>query len=357
MSSNWKKDLDESLRIVKNGFLTGDTHTEFRFSSEQDDPNAEVKNALKKKRLYAFAFVFLLVSGRIIGVVEEGIWRLLRIPVHGTTSMLIRYITAFLCTGVMIYAIKKWRSQGRDAKAVYDEKIMAKAVQEMMPGAVLEPDGCMDGTELYMRGVVPYFDNSRGSYLIRYEKNGKACAFSNLMLTRREKDHNDRYCDKAVFVGQAYMLHYKSNMQGTVRIMTTTQWMGKERLDGFKKQDMDREEKIETENEVFNGQFDVYATDAHTAFYVVTPIVMERLLAMKAKYGSFGVAVSGGEIVIALCSGYCLFEPPESYQEIENISVENSKDEIQQMLLFAQLLEDTVNGRTDSDSTLTNGRR
>ena len=261
MSSNWKKDLDESLRIVKNGFLTGDTHTEFRFSSEQDDPNAEVKNALKKKRLYAFAFVFLLVSGRIIGVVEEGIWRLLRIPVP------------------------------------------------------------------------------------------------NLMLTRREKDHNDRYCDKAVFVGQAYMLHYKSNMQGTVRIMTTTQWMGKERLDGFKKQDMDREEKIETENEVFNGQFDVYATDAHTAFYVVTPIVMERLLAMKAKYGSFGMAVSGGEIVIALCSGYCLFEPPESYQKIENISVENSKDEIQQMLLFAQLLEDTVNGRTDSDSTLTNGRR
>lgn len=280
MSSNWKKDLDESLRIVKNGFLTGDTHTEFRFSSEQDDPNAEVKNALKKKRLYAFAFVFLLVSGRIIGVVEEGIWRLLRIPVHGTTSM-----------------------------------------------------------------------------LIRYEKNGKACAFSNLMLTRREKDHNDRYCDKAVFVGQAYMLHYKFNMQGTVRIMTTKQWMGKERLDGFKKQDMDREEKIETENEVFNGQFDVYATDAHTAFYVVTPIVMERLLAMKAKYGSFGVAVSGGEIVIALCSGYCLFEPPESYQEIENISVENSKDEIQQMLLFAQLLEDTINGRTGSDSTLTNGKQ
>lgn len=120
---------------------------------------------------------------------------------------------------------------------------------------------------------------------------------------------------------------------------------------------MDREEKIETENEVFNGQFDVYATDAHTAFYVVTPIVMERLRAMKAKYGSFGVAVSGGEIVIALCSGYCLFEPPESYQEIENISVENSKDEIQQMLLFAQLLEDTINGRTGSDSTLTNGKQ
>lgn len=127
--------------------------------------------------------------------------------------------------------------------------------------------------------------------------------------------------------------------------LTTTQWMGKESLEGFRKRDKDREERIETENQVFNEQFDVYATDAHSAFYVVTPMVMERLLAMKAKYGSFGVAVSGSEMTIALCSGYYLFEPPGSYQEIENISVEKSADEIRQMLLFARLLENTINGK------------
>ena len=72
---------------------------------------------------------------------------------------------------------------------------------------------------------------------------------------------------------------------------------------------------------------------------------MERLMEMKKRYGSFGVAVSGDEIAIALRSGYYLFEPPTSYQGIENISVEKSKDEIQKMLFFAQLLEDTINGR------------
>ena len=91
--------------------------------------------------------------------------------------------------------------------------------------------------------------------------------------------------NKAVFVGQAYKLRYKSQMQGTVRIMTTTQWMGREVLDGYRKQDKDREEKIETENQSFNGQFDVYATNSHTAFYVVTPLVMERLMEMKKRYG------------------------------------------------------------------------
>lgn len=347
MSSNWKKDLDDSLRIVRNGFMTGDIHTEFTFSSEQDDPNAEVKNALKKRRLYLLAFAFFPAFNGIIGGLEECVFRLLHINPYSAAPMMIRYASAFLATIVAIRFIKNWRGQSRDAKTAYDEKIMGKAVQEVMPGADFKPDDCMDGTDLYLRGVVPDFDDFQGSYLIRYEKDGKACAFSNLTLTRKEKDRNDRYYNKAVFVGQAYVLRYKSQMQGYVRIMTTTQGMTGERLDGFRKQDRDREEKIETENQVFNGQFDVYATDAHTAFYVITPVVMERLLAMKAKYGRFGLAVSGNEIAIALCSGYYLFEPPESYQEIENISVEKSKDEIQQMLLFAQLLEDTINGRAE----------
>lgn len=319
MSGNWKKDLD--------------------------DPNAEVKNELKKRRLYLLAFAFFPAFNGIIGGVEEVLFRLLHINPYGTAPMMIRYVSAFLGTVVAIRFIGNLRGQSRDAKAVYDEKIVARAVQQVMPGATLLPDDCMDGMDLYLRGVVPDFDDFQGSYLIRYEKDGKACAFSNLTLTRREKDHNDRYYNKAVFVGQAYVLRYKSQMQGNVRIMTTTQWMGRERLDGFKKWDKDREEKIETENQVFNEQFDVYATDPHSAFYVVTPVVMERLLAMKAKYGSFGVAVNGNEIAIALCSRYYLFEPPESYQEIENISVERSADEIRQMLLFAHLLEDTINGK------------
>lgn len=306
---------------------------------------AEVKNALKKRSLYLLAFAFFPAFNGIIGGFEEVIFRLLHINPYGAAPMMIRYISAFLGTIVAIRFIAKLRGQGREARAAYNEKIMAKAVQEVMPGAELRPDDCLDGMDLYLRGVVPDFDDFQGSCLIRYKKDGKACAFSNLTLTRRVKDHNDRYYDKAVFAGQAYVLRYKSRMQGSVRVMTTTRWMGKESSDGFKKQDQGREEKIETENQVFNEQFDVYATDAHSAFYVVTPVVMERLLAMKAKYGSFGLSVRGDEIAIALSSGYYLFEPPESYQEIENISVEKSADEIRRMLLFAHLLEDTVNGR------------
>lgn len=48
MSNNWKKDLD--------------------------DPNAEVKNALKKKRLYLLAFAFFPAFSGMIGFVETGLF-------------------------------------------------------------------------------------------------------------------------------------------------------------------------------------------------------------------------------------------------------------------------------------------
>ena len=65
MSGNWKKDLD--------------------------DPNAEVKNELKKRRLYLLAFAFFPAFNEIIGGVEEVLFRLLHINPYGTAPMMIRH--------------------------------------------------------------------------------------------------------------------------------------------------------------------------------------------------------------------------------------------------------------------------
>lgn len=345
MGSNWKKDLDDSLQKASNLFMTGDLYTRFAFSSEKEDSDAEVKNALKKKKLYVMALVLWLVFVKVISIVVTMIMNMLQVPYYGTTQMKVRYIIIFLDSIGFLVIVSKWKKQGKEAKSVYDEKIVSQAVQEVLPGAEFEPDGSMDADRLWVLGVVPEFNRASGSYLINYKKDGKLFGFSNLALFEREKDNHDEYYYKQVFAGQAFVLHYKSRMQGCVRIMTTGTLMGREYLAGFRKLDKSKEEKIETENQVFNGQFDVYATNAHSAFYVLTPLVMERLLAMKKKYGIFGVAVSGTEIAIALSTGYFLFEAPRSYQKIENISIENSKNQIRQMLSFAQLIEDSINGR------------
>lgn len=47
-----------------------------------------------------------------------------------------------------------------------------------------------------------------------------------------------------------------------------------EKLAGYRKL-ADNEHKIELENQLFNENFAVYATDEESAFYVLTPYVME----------------------------------------------------------------------------------
>ncbi len=56
--------------------------------------------------------------------------------------------------------------------------------------------------------------------------------------------------------------------------------------------------KVETENAAFNAQFSVYTQDEHNAFYVLTPQVMERIMAF---------AEAAGESVFLVFEGSCLY--------------------------------------------------
>ena len=190
-------------------------------------------------------------------------------------------------------------------------------------------------------GAIPQYDSVKGSYLISYNKNGKMCYISNLMLSESVFDSKlDRYDSKTYFIGQAYILNFKSNLQGNVRIFTK-----KRRGVQYYRGDKSKEHRIHVENKQFENIFEVYATNEQDAFYVLTPYVMEQLLILEKQYGHFGVGIVGDQIAIALNTGYYLFAMPREYKEIEKMSIENSKQRIQQIMAFAQKIENSINSR------------
>ena len=141
-------------------------------------------------------------------------------------------------------------------------------------------------------------------------------------------------------------MNYMSNLEGYVRIMPSVMTInGKEHLEGFKKLQKDKETKVETENRFFNDNFEVYTNNEHTAFYVLTPYVMEQLMMMKRYYKNLGVAVSGNQIMIAVDTKEYLFAMPTNFKDVNNMSVENSKQELVKMLQLAQGIENSINGR------------
>ena len=54
---NNKSDFQEAMRQIRNVILTRDANTDFEYSSSQNDVNAEVKNGIKKKKVYIVLLV------------------------------------------------------------------------------------------------------------------------------------------------------------------------------------------------------------------------------------------------------------------------------------------------------------
>lgn len=306
-----------------------------------------LRNNLKNERYFSSGNISLLILLGAVVVVAFMISTVSRI--FGGNSFSITKVFNF---GFFIIAIigfillRKYGQFHNKNKAQYDRLIIEKAVRELLPGASIQPEMFVNADQLYRLGVVPFFNNTKGSYLLQYSKNGQLCSLSNLTLEYETKSEDTVGQTRTVFDGQAYILAYKSRIPGHVRIMSTykTSVTRQERLAGYRKL-ADNEHKIELENQLFNESFDVYATDEESAFYVLTPYVMEQLLMMRKRYGYFGMAVNGNEIAIALNSGYRLFEMPYQHDKIDNISVENSKMELHNILNFAQGIEDSINGR------------
>ena len=95
-------------------------------------------------------------------------------------------------------------------------------------------------------------------------------------VKKEKKDEDIEYFD-----GRIIMFDTKSDYSSSVRVISRprTSSKGDYRL-GF-----DEEHRVEMESMEFNDLFTVYARTSHDAFYMLTPEVMERIMAISRQYG------------------------------------------------------------------------
>ena len=165
--------------------------------------------------------------------------------------------------------------------------------------------------------------------------------FSNLQLDYNNAVDNTPGKVVTTFRGQVYVLSAKKSISGSVRIAVGMH--NGSSLSWFRKKEKN-EVKIKTESVLFNQNFTVFATNEQETFYILTPYVMEQLLNLKNRYGTFGISIEGNEIAIALNTGYFLLDKPQEYKDIEKMSIENCKKQAQQILSFANSMEDLFGG-------------
>ena len=255
---------------------------------------------------------------------------------------------------VILKMFGRLHGYSRQKKEEYDDKVTLKAVSEIIPDAQFSRNRCILPGTLREYGILPAYDDYVTDGMLHYRKNEKDYYCSNIHLTKESTDSDGNTTDNTCYRGQAYTVNYRMNLPGSVRIFSTRKikLIRKESRSGYPAK-RPGETKIETENTQFNENFDVYATNEQSAFFVLTPLVMEQLLEMKRRYEQVGVYINGNQLVITLKTNRTLLAARWYKPEKEADALESAKRDLREILETAELLENSINGSTDHNFTST----
>lgn len=320
-----------------------------------------MKNRNKKSGDSAFLNVMTIVFGILalwaIGWVFKQ--ELIAISDEGGITLnhilfIIKVVLACIVTGACYIIFEKSKKVKALKENEYDEKILKKVIAELVPNAIFDRDKCIQPEALYEKGIIPRHDTYRKLGVLSYKKEGKEYGFSDIHLLRSKEDKDNRTYYETIYKGQVYIVNYATELQGAVRIFATRRMavINVETDDGYVRR-RKGERKIETENIMFNDNFDVYATSEQSAFYVLSPYVMEQLLEMKKKYNQVGVYISGNNVVISLNTDSIIFPKKMYFNGRETEYLQEAKGEVKKVLRMAEVLENTINGSIKNNFTNT----
>lgn len=75
--------------------------------------------------------------------------------------------------------------------------------------------------------------------------------------------------------------------------------------------------RVKLEDPVFEGRFDVYSSDQVAARYILTPTVMERLVALEREHRGLRAIFRRDEVLLAIPNGPDLFHPGSFFSSLD----------------------------------------
>lgn len=228
--------------------------------------------------LYEKSRRYRLLSQLSFGVGAVG----LLFGVYAIPSLFIFFVSvAVLCCliSIIFFAPEEKRAMNA-ARTEYKDTFLPRMLNESFDNAKYEYwVGLMEmeimQTSLYKLGNrLESEDLLSGEYKGVFFKQADVHIWNHV---EREKDSEDI----EYFNGRIIMFDTKSDYSSSVRVISRPRTFGK----GDYRLGFDEEHRVDMESMEFNDVFKVYARTGHDAFYILTPEVMERMMAIWKKYG------------------------------------------------------------------------
>jgi hypothetical protein len=198
------------------------------------------------------------------------------------------------------------KHHARKLKGFFGENVIRGCLAEIFDGLDYNHAMHIDKGMIRNAGLVSGWDECYGSDYCTGSYKGVRIQFSDIRLTeierKKDKDGNTKESETTVFMGQWLICELDKELPARLRLRENTRKvLGGDYQKG--------KGNLDTENEAFNEKYQIIADDEHTAFYILTPHFMEKIVEMDVKaHGRTFMCFDRNRIHIAINNNRDSFE-------------------------------------------------
>ncbi|MGM0435755.1 MAG: DUF3137 domain-containing protein [Bacillota bacterium] len=176
---------------------------------------------------------------------------------------------------------------------IFKRKVLKKHLEEKIENCVYAPKKGLNKHEIMNTEFLKRPDRIKSEDYLAGELDGVKFVSSDVVLQERQVTHTSkgtrtRYV--TYFHGRVFRFDFNKEFKGAVQV-----------LESYRPKTRRNFEKVSLESIDFNKTYKTYATDAHTAFYILTPHFMESLMSLEKKHpGNLGFSFLESHLHVAI---------------------------------------------------------
>ena len=157
----------------------------------------------------------------------------------------------------------------------FKSEVLTGLVDTFVDNGRFDPNAGLSQGQVYSTEFLKRADRFHTEDYLSGEMEGVAFVSSDVKLAERHVEHTKngtRTYYETYFLGRVFIFEFNKEFQGYLQV-----------LEGGRPTVNRKYEKVKLESVQFNKKFKTYATNEHSAFYVLTPHLMEALMDFEKK--------------------------------------------------------------------------
>lgn len=185
-------------------------------------------------------------------------------------------------------------------KRNFKTTVLAKMFKELIPDITYNPDQGLSQEVVYSTDFLKRADRFHSEDFLSGQIDGVDFISSDVKLEERHVQHTKngtRVYYVTYFLGRIFRFEFNKEFVGSLQVHEA----GSPRSRGYN--------KVKLESIDFNKKFKTYATEDITAFYILTPDIMESIFNLEKRHpGRIGLTFQGDHLYVAINNNKDTFE-------------------------------------------------